>query len=528
MRRYEMRHGRIGRVLTTMAMVGLLSVASGAAVSAQEGGGTVTVAVAGDIGSLDPAAWRGAEAAYIEYQMYETLLRLDPETSEIVPGLAESWESPDPLTYILHLRDDVTFWDGTPMTAEDVVYSYERAQLEDVGAWNAPEYAYVESYEAIDPHTVQINLTEPDNLLIPHLTGTMGVVVSKAHGEANGPTSFATNPMGTGPFRFVSQDPSQVRLERYDGYWQEGLPLADELVFSIVRDPNSLLTGLRSGELQTTFSMPLEQMPTVEAMDELQVQTAPSTLLHFMMIHADTPPLDDVNVRKAIAYAADNAAAMQAYSSEYIVPATGSPAAPIDLYGGSTETRQELEGSVGIGNMEMAREALAASSAPDGFDVTLTYQNDTPLYDTYALFLQQQLAELGINVTLNKLPVGEYLSRAYGGALDGLEISGWYNTYPNPAGILIPLASESALGSTNRNFYVDPEFEAAADVAVHGDPAEMDEAIATMEKKVIEDVVFLPIAYAANVQVSTEGLQTPPMSPILIWQPWAAETGLAG
>src|SRR5262245_4295708 len=142
------------------------------ATASQAASNELSVALTGDIGSLDPAAWRGPEAAYIEYQMYDTLLRLDPSTNKIVPGLATSWRRVNPTTYVLQLRKGVTFWDGTPLTSADVVYSYQRALKKDVGAWNVPEYAFVRSYVATGPRTVTIRLKQPDNLLIPHLTGT--------------------------------------------------------------------------------------------------------------------------------------------------------------------------------------------------------------------------------------------------------------------------------------------------------------------------------------------------------------------
>jgi ABC-type transport system substrate-binding protein len=137
------------------------------------------------------------------------------------------------------------------------------------------------------------------------------------------------------------------------------------------------------------------------------------------------------------------------------------------------------------------------------------------------LYLQQKLRKLNISVKLEKLPVGEYLARAYGQKLDGLEITHWYNTYPSPVGILVPLASKGAIGSTNRNFYVNPEFEIAAAAAINGPPDGIESAIAQMEELVVRDAAFLPIAYAANIQVSNEAVNPPPLSPILIWQQWS-------
>jgi peptide/nickel transport system substrate-binding protein len=187
---------------------------------------------------LDPTAGAAAAIDEVVYaNVFEGLTRFAPDGS-ILPGLAESWEiAPDALSWTFTLREGVTFHDGLPMTAEDVVFSFDRAVAE--GSTNAQKQLFsgIAEVTAIDDRTLEIALDEPKGSLLFNLAWGDAVIVSPASAETN-----ATNPVGTGPFRFsqwVQGD--RVELVKYEDYWGEPARL-DRVVFqasSPIRRPPS-------------------------------------------------------------------------------------------------------------------------------------------------------------------------------------------------------------------------------------------------------------------------------------------------
>lgn len=211
------------------------STAGGTAVK----GGEVTVGIAQDLDSLDPHKMVYAGTKEVLFNVFEGLVKPD-KSGDLIPAVASEYEvSEDAKVYTFTLRDGITFHDGTPVTAEDVKYSIERyAEIQGEGS----AFSILESVEIVDEKTVKVNLSEGNSEFLANLT----LAVLPQSNEAN----FETQPIGTGPFKFVSFTPGQsLVVEAYDGYWNPELPYLDKVTFKIVADTDTAVTELQAGTI---------------------------------------------------------------------------------------------------------------------------------------------------------------------------------------------------------------------------------------------------------------------------------------
>jgi len=305
------------------------------------GGGTLVFAGAADPVVLDGALVSDGESLRVIDQIYESLVSLEPGTTELAPGLAQSWElSEDGLEYTFELQEDVTFHDGEPFNAEAVCFNFDRwynftGSFQNPSAsyyWQtvfggfaetdpdsgAPEDSYFESCEAVDEGTVVIRLTSPSSAILGALSLSNFSIASPAALEEFGadegevddegifhPTgTFGTeHPIGTGPFQFVSWTRGdRLVLERYDDYWGEPAQI-DELIFRPISDNAARLQALQSGEIQGYDLVEPQDVPTIEGDDSLQILDRPAFNVGYVGINQAHPPLDQLEVRQAIAAA---------------------------------------------------------------------------------------------------------------------------------------------------------------------------------------------------------------------------------
>lgn len=213
----------------------------------------------GEPTTVDPYHSADDKENTVNSNMCETLLAIQPDFS-IKPNLATSWDNPDPLTWILHLRSGVTFWDGTPMTSADVAYSMEKNRTDTSSFYNYL-YGRVASVTASGPEQVTVKLSKPDYLFLDELADYAGVVVSKAFYQAH-PSTVGTPDVGvlcTGPFKFGSWTKGDnITVERYDNYWDKTrAPKVKTLTFKFLTDEAAITNALLAGQLDGTYKPPL-------------------------------------------------------------------------------------------------------------------------------------------------------------------------------------------------------------------------------------------------------------------------------
>ncbi len=312
------------------------------------------------------------------------LVALDPETHEPKPLLAESWTWLDPTTLQFKLRDDVTFSDGTPFTANDVVASFDRyiAMKSVLGA----QLAVVSSYTADDPTTFTLHTANPTGTLL----GIVSMIFIGQEARAADDAYWA-QPIGTGPFvidEFVAND--HISLSRNDAYWGEKAKLKT-LTFKQVDDINSRITALANGEVQVVAGVPNDQIPTVEGMDGITFSQVPSLTYNFLWFQNSREPFTDKNVRLAMWMALDM------------------PTIVSSLLGETASTMSSLCPEVAFGCLpsdktpsydpEGAKKLLAEAGYPNGFSASVDFNQANAGNDQLVAAMISYWKEIGVTVT---------------------------------------------------------------------------------------------------------------------------------
>lgn len=390
---------RLQRALTIL--LGFSALLTVAAQAEPTSGGVLHVAHPLEPFSLDSRIDPKLEGITVVAQVQEGLLSKDLSTGEFIPGLAGSWSvSGDSKTYTFNLRQGVTFHDGTDFTSEDVLFTFDYLTGEREGGIYVSQYApMIASVEADGPYTVIIELVEPwedfESLLVHHwATKILSKEAVLAAGDAYGQDS---PPVGTGPFRFEEWVKGEtLSLSRNEAYWQDGLPYLDGIVYHRVPDGPLRVVNLRSGNVDVAFQPPLDQLDQVASQGGLNVVCAPGNPMVVMHLNTAVEPFSDVRVRQALAYAIDREELVAGVYGDYArVAVDAFPAwhwhhdASYEGY----EQDQELA-------VQLLAEAGYGPGNPLAFELNPLNEAE---YRDLGVFLQAQLAEVGIKVTLTPM-----------------------------------------------------------------------------------------------------------------------------
>ncbi len=310
--------------------------------------------------NLDPTAGAAAAIDEVVYaNVFEGLTRFAAD-GNIIPALATSWEiSPDGLIYTFKLQSGVTFHDGTPMSADDVKFSLDRARAPDSVNAQKALFAGIESVQVIDAHTVSVKLMAPNgNFLFNMAWGDAVIVSPKSIGTAK------QSPIGTGPFRFANWvQGDRVELTRNRDYW--GTPARlDKVVFKFIADPTAAFAAMMAGDIQAFPGFPApENLAQLAADKRFKVIVGTTEGETILATNQRKPPLDKLPVRQAIAHAIDRKAIIDGAMFGYGTP-IGSHFAPhhpayVDLT------------SVSAHDPARAKALLKEAGLPDGFKTTL-------------------------------------------------------------------------------------------------------------------------------------------------------------
>jgi peptide/nickel transport system substrate-binding protein len=487
--------------------------ASGAAPAS---GGELTVGLVSAVGRFDPHGWSGFTSNVVTNHVYQGLVRLNFDTSEIEPCLAESWERVDPQTYRYTLRDGVTFHNGAPLTVDDVIFSTERSKEV---SWGVYALANFESISALDDRTVEVKLTAPDWRFDWFYYWPPGAILSQAYFDEVGEEEATATPVGTNAFRFVSSSSSNVELARFDDYWEDGLPYLDALHLDVL-DGTTVVAGLQTGEIALSPQVAYDQIePLQSAGAQVRSRVGP----HIMTTYFDLSkePFGDKNVRKAIAEAVDNAGALSAFPVEYIEPSAGAL-----IHSSFPDSFFDETNAVYTSDLDKAREYLAASSVPDGFSATWTVAADRPQELAIVLGAQERLAEIGIDIEIQRLPDPDVAAMTFTNPREFEIIT--YNWLHNMPNTLDPLAALVTSKGPNFPGYENPDVEQLVDeIIVSTDEAERSEKLHQVLLTVLDDVPLLGHGWDGIIRVESSDITTPEQTIIGEWDDWFRVTSLA-
>lgn len=340
-------------------------------------------------GSFDPQKGVAGIEMPILYTMYDTLIALDQDTMQPLPGIAESWDQSDPSVLTLQLREGVTFHDGTPVDAEAVKYTLERAASE--GSIIAPDVANIESVDVLSPLEVRLNLSRPDTSLVLTLADRAGMVLPPSVGDSE---DFARNPVGAGPFEFESYRTGDVlHLGAYEGYWDKENQHLDGIDFTIITDSSSAVNAVRTGQQDIIAYAPFQDVIALADDDSVNVQTTPSLASNVLWLNTAFAPFDDVRVREALAISIDRTAFVESA-----------------LFGLGEETWTSFSSASWAlatdivptysHNAERAKALLAEAGHPDGVAFKIAIYSD-PMQVRMAEVLKEQVSSSGFDMTID-------------------------------------------------------------------------------------------------------------------------------
>lgn len=409
---------------------------------------TFTVALDSDIVKLDPAFAYDFTTNPVVNQITQGLLTFDEE-NQLQPMLASSWEQVDDVTYVYQIRDDVTFSTGDPMTMDDVLFSLERTMDADTASYLGWMFDNVASIQQTGDWELTVTLSEPDATW-QYVPGTTAChIISKAHAEEVGDQLGTPDGglVGTGPYKFVSwQNGTSVELTRNENYWGEDAGYFENLTFKIITEDTTRVTALQTGDVDCTVAPPENMLDVIAGDSNLTMTSSSGFGVTFLAFNTEKAPFDNADVRNAIYTAID---LDTIYSS--LIKSAGEPASVLPnsaaLYGTESQAWTEYAANAPqhTYDVEAAKALLAEAGYADGFTCALTI-NDNSLRNSMALAIQEQLAEIGITVTINKVSTDEHTAYQFGEILDanGLRdydmlMAGWEADYPDPSGNLLPL-----------------------------------------------------------------------------------------
>lgn len=383
--------------------------------SPQASGGTLVVAISSDPGHLNPAITTSGATHTASELLYNGLVGLDDQLNPI-PELAESWDvSDDGRVYTFTLRDDVVWHDGEPFTSEDVKFSFEEVLLQHHARTRASMSSSLEGIETPDETTVIFTFTEPYGPLLLQLDVTEAPIVAEHVYEGTDPVEAPANlePIGTGPFRFVSYTPeSEIRFEANEDYFR-GRPAIDEVVQRIFPDSASAVIALETGDVQWLWGVPgpdQERLAADDSIEFLRTNRNPGGANCIMTVgfNLENPVLADLDVRTAIASALDREAFLERvlFNEGRVAAAPISSGIPwahaegLELPSYDPQTAAELLEAAGwTAGDDGVRTASGVEGVEDGTPLVIDFLH-FPAFSRYGELFRTQLGEVGIEVEL--------------------------------------------------------------------------------------------------------------------------------
>ncbi|HVM00532.1 MAG TPA: ABC transporter substrate-binding protein [Egibacteraceae bacterium] len=445
-------------------------------------GGTIVVAISSDPGHLNPAITTSGATHTAAELLYNGLVELDDDLNP-VPELATDWDvEDDGALYRFHLRDDVTWHDGEPFTSEDVRYSFEEVLTTLHSRTAASVGQALDAIETPDDHTVEFHFTEPYAPLLLQLDVTEAPIIP-AHvyaGTDPEENPANTNPVGTGPFRFVSYSPDEeIRLERNEDYFKEDLPYLDEVVMRVVPDDPSAVIALEAGEVDWLWNVPGPDLERLQANDEVELLTTDrnpggSNCIMTLSFNLENPFFADVDVRRAIAHAIDR----DLYVEQILFGQGRVAEAPIasgiayahgdvDLPDFDVEQADELLEAAGWQREgDGVRVAQGVDGVEDGTALAFDFLH-FPTFARYGELLRTQLAEVGIDLELRPLEPPVFAPTVFGDRDFDTNVISYCNGNDPEIGVRRQIHSEQ-IGSvpfSNAAAYANPRVDELLDEA---------------------------------------------------------------
>lgn len=459
----------------------------------------------------------------------ESLLRLNPDYT-LSPGLAESFEHPTPETWVYTIRDGVTFHDGTPLTAADVVASMNRHLDPAVGSSWYSVYQNVVSIEQTGDRQVTVTESLPDSQFNLAMGGSAGVIESAATLEASG-ADYGNSTGGvncTGPFSLAEwKSGESITLQRYDDYWDDELRArSGEVEFIFMNDSTARVNALKSGEVDGGWMIPMDAVAQLESSGVGDVHFGMSTAVSSLIVSNLDGPLGDLRVRRALLMALDRQGIVDAAAKGYgdvtnaltteSVWVGASDSALESAFEGLEEYPHDLEEAKRlVEEAGAAGEEITYATAPIGSDFNIIAQATAAAAES-----------IGLKATIETVTPNAYTALfSDPSAREGIDLfyTVWYLSSPDPLEMYSVLRTDEF---SNYGGWSDPEFDQVVNEAIAiDDPAARSEKTAEAQRMANEQLPWLPLFTGPMPVFVGERITGVAPSIAFLYHPWAATIG---
>jgi len=474
--------------------------------------------------SIDPHYHNLGPNNALARHIFESLVESD-ENQRLGPGLAVSWRALNDTTWEFKLRQGVKFHDGMPFTADDVLFTFERAPDVEASPSSFALYTKGKTLKKIDDYTIHI-ITEKPYPLMPNDVSTI-YIISKKHGEGakTGDYNSGKAAIGTGPYRLSEWVPGdRLVLEKNPGYWGDKAQF-DRVVFKPIRSDPARVAALLAGDVEMIDVVPTPDIPRLKKSPNVVLSQGVSNrviYLHLDQFRDDSPfitgtsgknPLKDQRVRKAISKAINRPAIVEKVMEGVAIPA--GQLLPEGFFGVSAKLKSEKH------DPEAAKKLLADAGYPNGFGLTLHGPNDRYINDAkICQAIGQMLTRVGIDTKVETMPRSVFFSKASRGGPGkspafSFILVGWgagTGEASSPLKSLLHTYDKArGLGASNRGRYSNPEVDKLVEQALATvDDAKREKLLQQATEVAIEDLGIIPLHYQVNTWATRKGLAYTP------------------
>ncbi|RYH07855.1 ABC transporter substrate-binding protein [Tropicimonas sp. IMCC6043] len=492
-------------MIAKLSRIGLVALATTTAlVSVAEAAGVLTIGRREDSSTFDPINTAQNIDFWVFMNVYDVLVRVDKTGTELVPGLAESWEiSDDGTVYTLHLRD-AKFSDGSAITSEDAKYSLERVRDSELSLWS-DSYQIIETMETPDDKTLVITLSGPSAPFLSTLAMPATSVISKAAMEEMGEEAYAKKPVASGAF--VVDDwlrGDRVILKKNPEFWEADRVSLDGVEWVSVPDDNTRMLNVQAGQLDASIFVPFSRVEELQQDENLTVHIEPSTREDHLLINHEHAPLDDVRVREALDYGIDKQAIIdtvtfgQGEVANSFIPKGA-------LYHSDDNGARPYD-------PEKAKELLAEAGVED---LTLDYivEAGHEVQEQVAVLLQQQLAQIGVTANLVKVDPSASWNMLVDGDYD-VSMNYWTNDILDPDQKTTFVVGHDVNMNYMTRYQNDTVKQLVADARLELDPAKREEMYKDIQTLAKADAHWIDLYYSPFINVSRKGIENFDQNPL--------------
>ncbi len=449
---------------------------------------------------VDPAFISSDSEVLVANHVYDYLVDIDP-ASKVIPRLAVDWKiEDDGLTYVFTLVEGVQFHDGSPLTAEDVVWTFNRLRDPDLELPTADLYSNIAEIQASGELEVTFSLKQPNPFFLYDLSDNHALVLKANTQDA------ATSFNGSGPFRVASYSPEdRIILDANEDYFIQDQPKLAGVEILFFNDENAAVDALRSGQIDLVMRMSTALFTSLQDEPEIVTMDIPTNGFDLVRLRSDREPGSDPRVIQALKLATDREAVLQLVQQGYGAVGRDSPIGPMYAqYYSEAAPMPERD-------IQAARQLIIDAGYPDGLDLVL-HTPDTGGRPDLAVVLKEQWAEAGINVEVSVEPESVYYGENGWLEVD-LGITGW-GSRPYPQFYLDVMLKCEAVW--NESHFCDAEFDSlAATAGTALDERQQIEAYQKIQQILIErGPVIIPYFFAqfAAIRDQFQGFELKPFA----------------